>query len=334
MANYAALKEKGGVSGAVDLLDLTMIQNTLTGLYAAREQVLSVIYQVTGIADIIRGSSNPNETATAQSIKGQFASLRIKDMQGEVARFARDLIRIIVEIAVEMFEPETLYDMVQADQFCKPTPKEQQRNQVLQQFGIPAPKPMEEFMQALRMLRDDKMRSFHIDIETDSTIALNEQEDKQAVTEFLQALGSFVQGFGPMIQTMPQLAPVAGEALLYATRRYKAGRSLENAIEKAVQGLVAQASQPKPPAPEEQKVKGQLQLMAAKQKSDERRDQQELAQNAQEHQQDLRFKAQDHAMDMQERQQDHAMTMKENADKARMSNIIALTKVSKVTGSN
>lgn len=282
VANFAGLMEKGGLAGGVQMLPLEMIANTLLQLYNARDQILNVIYQVTGIADIIRGSSNPNETATAQSIKGQFASLRIKDTQAEVARFSRDTARIVVEMAVEMYEPETLYEIVQADSFCKPSPREQQRAQMMAQFAAgvgqqpPPQKPMDEFMAALRMLRDDKMRSFHVDIETDSTIAMNEQEDKQNVTEFLTALGAFMTSFGPMVQQMPALAPVAGDALLYATRRYKAGRALEGSIEKFVENMAAQAAQPKPPSPEEQKIalqakesQAKLQLTAQKNQGDQ-----------------------------------------------------------------
>src|SRR5690348_4841834 len=55
-------------------------------------------YQITGLSDIIRGLSDPNETATAQQIKGQFSVLRISDAQTEVQRFCRDVIRICAEI--------------------------------------------------------------------------------------------------------------------------------------------------------------------------------------------------------------------------------------------
>lgn len=306
VANWAALTEKGGISNAVQLLPVQEIAATLLQLYEARDQILQVIYQVTGIADIIRGASNPNETATAQSIKGQFASLRIKDTQAEVARFARDNARIMVEMAVEMYEPELLYEMVQADQFCKPTPREQQQAQVLQQFGQPAPKPMEEFMTALRLLRDDKLRSFHVDIETDSTIALNEQEDKQNVTEFLTALGTFMGSFGPMIEKMPALAPVAGEALLFATRRYKAGRSLETSIEAAVKQITQAAMAPKPPSPEQQKAQAEMQAVQQKAQIEQQKAQSEMAQsqqeaqqNAQEHAMELQFKREEHETDLQ-----------------------------------
>lgn len=267
VSNWNALVQKGGTQGVMQFVPVQEIAATLLSLYQAREQILNVIYQVTGIADIIRGSSNPNETATAQSIKGQFASLRIKDLQAEVARFARDGARIMVEMAVEMYEPDTLYQMVQADQFCKPSPREQQMAQLYERLGMPTPKPMDEFSAALKLLRDDKLRSFHVDIETDSTIAMNEQEDKQNVTEFLTALGQFMGNFGPMVQQMPQLAPVAGEALLYATRRYKAGRSLESSIEKAVQQIAQIANQPKQD-PEMVKAQQEMQLKQAEMQAD------------------------------------------------------------------
>lgn len=316
VANWANLSEKGGLQGAVQLLPVQEIAATLLQLYEARDQVLNVIYQVTGIADIIRGASNPNETATAQSIKGQFASLRIKDTQAEVARFSRDTARIMVETAVEMYEPELLYEMVQADQFCKPSPREQQQAQLLQQFGMPAPKPMDEFNQALRLLRDDKMRSFHVDIETDSTIAMNEQEDKQNVTEFLAALGSFMQGFGPMIQQMPALAPVAGEALLYATRRYKAGRSLETSIEKAVQQIVQMASQPKPPPPELLKIQAEAKAKEADTQRKERESATELRFKQQEHAQDIQFREREFTMEMAQDSREHQQDMAQDAQAA------------------
>ena len=320
VANWGALSEKGGIAGAVQLLPVQEIANTLISLYAAREQVLSVIYQVTGLADIIRGASNPNETATAQSIKGQFASLRIKDMQAEVARFSRDAARIMVEIAVEMFEPETLYEMVQADQFCKPTQREQQQAKLLQQFGMQPPKPMEEFTQALRLLRNDKMRSFHVDIETDSTIALDEQQEKQNVTEFLTAFGQFLGNFGRIAQEMPAFAPVIGEALMYATRRYKAGRSLENSIEKAVATMLQQQSQPKPPSPEQIKAqleqqKTQQQMMLAQQKDqrEAQADARELQFKTVEHQQDLQFREREFAMEQEQDQRRFMQDMAQDA---------------------
>lgn len=324
VSNWAGLTEKGGVQGAVQLLPLDMIAQTLLQLYEARTQILNVIYQVTGISDIMRGASDPRETAEAQGLKGQYGSIRIKDTQAEVARFSRDAARIMVEIAIEMYEPETLYEMVQADQFCQLSPREQQKAQTMAQFtqatrqpAPPPPKPMDEFNAALRMLRDDKMRSFHIDIETDSTIAMNEQEDKQSVTEFIGATASFFQAFGPMIQAEPALVPVAGEMLLYASRRFKAGRAVEGAIEKFVAQMAQQAQQPKPPSPEMLKIQAQTQADQDKAKLQAQKDAASTQNDREKNQVDAQAKAADLELTKQKNNAELALKARELALKER-----------------
>ena len=86
--NWAPFAEKNGLAGAIDIVDLKPIYEALRAAYDSVQQVLQQIYDLTGISDIIRGASNANETATAQRIKGQYASLRLKSMQTEVARLS------------------------------------------------------------------------------------------------------------------------------------------------------------------------------------------------------------------------------------------------------
>ena len=50
----------------------------LNFLYQQREQSKQAIYEITGISDIVRGASHSSETATAQQIKTEWGSLRIK----------------------------------------------------------------------------------------------------------------------------------------------------------------------------------------------------------------------------------------------------------------
>lgn len=104
---WAALKEKGGLAGVFELLPLKEIAEALGYLRDQRQQMIDDVYQITGLSDIIRGLSEPNETATAQQIKGQFAVLRISDAQNEVQRYCRDLMRILAEILAD-FDIETL----------------------------------------------------------------------------------------------------------------------------------------------------------------------------------------------------------------------------------
>jgi len=67
---WMAFSEKGGLKGSIDLLPLDTLANALLNCYRAREDIKSQIYEITGISDIIRGTSFASETATAQQIKG------------------------------------------------------------------------------------------------------------------------------------------------------------------------------------------------------------------------------------------------------------------------
>jgi hypothetical protein len=220
---WAAFSEKGGLRGVMDFVPLDGIIATIREL-TAREQVLKAqIYEITGISDIVRGYSAPQETATAQQIKGQFAALRLQEQQSEVARFARDLIAMTAEIISEHFQPQTIA--------------------LMSGLAEQAPEFQQNFMPAVQLLRDDRMRSFRIDIETDSTIAVDETADKQAATEFLTAMGNYMASSLPMAQQAPELLPVIGQGAVFLARRFRAGRQLEGSIEASFQALEQRAQQ-------------------------------------------------------------------------------------------
>lgn len=113
--NFAALMEKGGLAGVFMTEDLKPFAMVLEGLSAREQALLQKIYEITGISDIIRGASNPNETATAQKIKGQFGSLRLQKRQKRIQCFIRDLYRLKAEIIAEHFTREQLVEMTSID---------------------------------------------------------------------------------------------------------------------------------------------------------------------------------------------------------------------------
>jgi hypothetical protein len=220
---WAAFSEKGGLRGVMDFVPLDGIIATIRELTGREQALKAQIYEITGISDIVRGYSAPSETATAQQIKGQFAALRLQEQQAEVARFARDLIAMTAEIIAEHFQPQTIA--------------------LMSGLQEQAPEFQQAFMPAVELLRQDAMRSFRIEIETDSTIAIDEQGDKQAATEFLTAMGNYMASSLPMAQQAPELLPVVGQGAVFLARRFRAGRQLEGAIEQAFQALEQRAQQ-------------------------------------------------------------------------------------------
>lgn len=96
----------------------------------------------------------------------------------------------------------------------------------------------------MALLHDDRLRSFRIDIETDSTIAADEQGEKQAVTDFVSMVGEFLGQMGPMVQQNPALAPLMVEMLKASARRFKLGRQLEVVIDEVGDKILDMAAHP------------------------------------------------------------------------------------------
>lgn len=233
--DWPSIQEAGGLKGVMDFIPLQPMIEGLRELMQSREIIKKDLYEITGLSDILRGATNPAETATAQEIKGQFASLRLQDSQGEMQRFARDGVALIAEVIAEHFSEETLYLMSGTDMIDDPNPKQY-------------------FAEAVKLLRNDALRSFKIDIETDSTLEVNRIEEKKSRVEFTQAFGQMIERTTPMVQAAPELAPVVFEVMTFFARGFKAGRNLESSIEQAIEGFKQKLSQPPPPPPPDPKI--------------------------------------------------------------------------------
>jgi hypothetical protein len=242
---WAAMSEKGGLKGAIDMMDTSAIIKTLQQLYQSREVVKQSIYEISGISDILRGSTNANETLGAQQLKANFGSLRLRATQGDVARFATDLFRIKAQIVCKFYPPELIVEM----SGVMNTP-EGQNPQLLQA--------------AVQMLSNSTIRDFHIQVEADTLAQIDEQAEKQSAVEAIEAITGFLQNGLPMVQQAPEMLPLFGEMLLFTVRRFRAGRSLESAIEQAMQALQqkAQMAQQQPPQQDPEMLKLQSEQQA------------------------------------------------------------------------
>lgn len=114
--NWAGFMLGGGLKGAIEFVPIDAFIDAIKGLYEARDRVKNDINEISGISDIIRGQGDPDETATGVNKKSKFASLRLKRMRKQVARFARDTIRIMSEIIAGQFDPESLEQMSSAQE--------------------------------------------------------------------------------------------------------------------------------------------------------------------------------------------------------------------------
>ena len=289
---------------------------TISQLNDRKDRVIFSIRDITGISDIVRGVSTASETATAQQLKGNFAISRIQPLQKELEFWVRDLIRLLCELTVENYTIEELVAMTQlkivdikaierAEQLKldallneaksltdlnnpeEVARLEQMNEQAKEQFKKTMKKPLEDLkgyaitpeqIQELeKLIKNDRLRTFAIDVETDSTIKIDQQQEKADRIEYIRSISEFSNSFFPMVQAGIITPDAFKQFMLFISKPFKVGRMVE-------ESLVAQEEQEeKGPSAEEMlaqaeiQIKQQeLQLKAQKQEIDAQFTQQEL----------------------------------------------------------
>lgn len=355
VSNFAALGA-AGLKDSIVWLPLADAAAVIKELIINRRQLIDDVYQLTGLSDIMRGASDPHETLGAQELKSQYGSIRIRDRQAELVRFARDITRIAAEMMAENFSLDTLKTMTQievpmrqeimaqvqqiSDQ-AKQAAQSPQGQQLIQQNPQQAQMMLQQVQgqiqqlqqtvtleDILELLQEQRTRPFILEIETDSTIQPNEDAEKQRRTEFLTAIGGFISSALPIAQQMPEAAPFIGDTLKFAAAPFRAGRALEGSIDEFVETLKQKAkqlmSQPPPPSPEQVKAQAvqqeaQLKGKHIQNQMDQQQQQHDLS--MQNMQAEHAMKEQKHTADMAQNQQqhDHAIqTTKATSDGKRL----------------
>lgn len=292
--NVAAMQQGQTLEKSIWFMPIERLINVLQQLYVQREQIKQVIYEITGISDILRGSSVASETATAQNIKNQWGTLRLKKQQKRVSRYVRDCLRIMGELAMTKLSSETLTKMT-ALKFPSAEEKQlaqqtQAQQQALTQPGQP-PAPPDPALQAVltlpsweelrAIMSDDILRNYKIDIETNSTVDAEATEDKANMGEFLNALAQFLNGVAPMVEQGILPFDAAKSIMLAVTRRYRFGPEVEDELSKMA-APQPQGEKPDPAAEANAaKAKAEVEAMQQEQQMSQQRNAMEL-QNAQE----------------------------------------------------
>lgn len=283
------IKDKGGIEGVFGFWPIERIFPIVQSLGARQAELIQKIYEVTGISDIIRGSTDPRETKGAQQLKAQFGSMRMQKRQRDVQRFVRDLYRIKAEIIAEHFTSDNLREITQFDLPMKadapplaPMSLPAMPQMPMGPAGVqppvggaasplppgapsPVPAPPVPGMQpqagpsvtwdeVMEILRSDKLRGYRVDIETDSTILEDAQAEQQQRVEFSAAFTATLEKAYMAAISAPMMLPLIKEQTLFLVRSYKAGRAMEQAVEDAFDQLATQPPAPPPGQQPEQKA--------------------------------------------------------------------------------
>lgn len=304
--NWAMFAEKGGVKGQVDWLPLESVVTALGQLTTHREIIKQQIYELTGISDIVRGSSKASETLGAQELKSKFASVRIQRLQDEVTRFAEEILTIKADILCVHFEPGILAEMSNIER----TP------------DLPLAIP------ALQLLKGDEERlDWRITIQSDAMAQIDYARQKTERSEFMMAVATFLQSASTVGQGAPQLIPLMLELLKFGVAGFRVSREVEGIFDRYIKeftdSLEQQKNAPPPPDPEMEKMQAEMQLKQQEMAMKQQADQAKVAADLQAKQQEMQMEHQRFLMEMQHErekfQQEMQQTMQEFALSMRQS---------------
>ena len=226
VSNWAMFSEKGGMKGAIDWFPVEQIAGVLQKLMEQRGAVIGQIYELTSISDIMRGSSNPRETAKAQSLKAQYSSVRLQLTQQDVGVFVRHAMRIKSEIVAKHFQPET----------------------IIEQSQIQYTDSAQYAQDAVALLKDYRASEYRIEVSEESLSIADYTAERELRMSYVTAVGQFISQTAQMSVQMPMALPYILRILQWATAAFRGSNDIESVFDEAV----AAASRPQPPAPAEQ----------------------------------------------------------------------------------
>jgi hypothetical protein len=162
----------------------------------------------------------------------------------------RQIQQVVEQMQQHHQQALTMIQQPQIQQMAQQNPEQaqqlQQQFQQMQQAASGTIIKLQEkptIEQVLEFLKDNRTKSFVLDIETDSTIQADENAEKQRRSEFVGVLGGLLPQLAQMIAAQPQCATFCGELLKFATAPFRAGRSLDGAIDDLVAQMEQQGSQ-------------------------------------------------------------------------------------------
>ena len=117
--------------------------------------------------------------------------------------------------------------------------------------------------EVIAMLRSDKLRGFSLDIESDSTIEGDDAKEREDRSQFIEVLTGMVERWAPIVSAAPEMLPMVSELVMFAIRPFRAGRGLEEAVERTFEQLQRaakeKAKQPPPPDPMDKATQAEMQ---------------------------------------------------------------------------
>ena len=212
--NWAMFAEKGGLAGVVDWFPVQEVVQTLQTLIAIRDQTIELLYQVTGMSDVLRGANTDQYTSDGTNqLKAKFGSIRVQALQDEFARFAGDLEALKAEIISKHFETKTIVQQSSA----KFLPQADQ----------------DKIEPALQLMQSPEIK-WRVNIRPESIAMIDYAQLKSERTEFLTAMATYIQSAQAAVQAVPGSLPILLEMLKWGLAGFKGSNYLEGTMDQAI----------------------------------------------------------------------------------------------------
>lgn len=237
VSDFDKIREKGGIEGFVGFMPIGQYIDALQALAERRAQLIQAIYEITGVSDIMRGNSDPSETATAVTKKTNFGTLRNQDRQNDMQRYLTDVLKIKAEIICEMWTPE-----------------------LLAQYAEPDTQP-DIVMQAIALLKTDKIRNLTLGIETDTSFMQDEEADK--TLNAVKTIHEMVTAAFQVVSAQPALLPLYKQMIDSVVVTLPNTRQFSAAIDETFARIEAELAQPEQEQPNPDMIRAQADMARA-----------------------------------------------------------------------
>lgn len=233
VSDFDKLRAAGGIKNVVDFMPIEQYVNALEVLAERRNMLIQAIYEVTGVSDIMRGNSDPSETATAVTKKTNFGTLRNQDRQNDFQRFLTDILKIKAELIVEQMPAEQMMEFATS-----------------QDINI--------VMAAIQLLKQEKLRNLTLGVETDSSFMQSEELEK--TTEAVKLINDMVNQSFAAISAQPALLPLYKQMIEAVVVTLPSARQFATVIEESFKRIEAELSQPEEEQPNPEMIKAQAEV--------------------------------------------------------------------------
>lgn len=294
--NWPSYKGRGGLQAGVEFYPVEPFVNALNTLQGARSAALQQLYETLKVSDLLRGTSEQYKSATANRLENQWSSMGLIVRQNQFSKFISDAVSNLGTIIAEQFDEETIMEVGDADALIEPTiylpppPPQPEMPEMApegemppgEEGGMPpmappplppppAPDPLQKIdemkKQVIELLRDNRKRSYRIQIATDSMVAIDQQQQQQDGAMLIERAGAFFDQMRGLVEQYPPLLDFSMSLFQNMIKRMKGGKELDGIFTKALQqvGEITKAKeeaakQPPPPDPATLEIQGRMQI--------------------------------------------------------------------------